>query len=356
MPNRALPFSMQRQTQSNWCWAANAASISLFYNPHSGATQCEVACQCLDRGDCCNPNVPSACNVPYYLTDALEATGNFKQYIGNPILMPAIETEINGGWLIGVRIGWRDGGGHFVTIYGYNYPNANNFVYVADPIYGNSYISLANFTSNYQNAGDWTDTYLTTGQANNMLQFEKLNESLIERAREMAPPDILWESADLSPKGRDTSRQMAHKLYNINLDSLKGGNGVVFEVSGTRVFDRDKQKDNFIFEFANTFKGTDVSRILFGDKYARHYYKVFSELNESYRSISENYTISVVRLPALKVDAVWLHTDSSVDDIFIPLFTNDFLQADMRYTWQEFIGLLKENAKNARLYDDKMGG
>ncbi|MEX2552467.1 MAG: hypothetical protein WD627_05655 [Actinomycetota bacterium] len=37
-----LPFDMQLQTQSNWCWAATAASVSLYYWPWSGWTQCKV--------------------------------------------------------------------------------------------------------------------------------------------------------------------------------------------------------------------------------------------------------------------------------------------------------------------------
>lgn len=36
-------FSMQHQQQSNWCWAATATSVALFYQPASGWTQCQVA-------------------------------------------------------------------------------------------------------------------------------------------------------------------------------------------------------------------------------------------------------------------------------------------------------------------------
>ena len=49
-----LPFTMQVQTQSNWCWAATATSVSLFYTSSSTWTQCTVANGELNLTDCCS--------------------------------------------------------------------------------------------------------------------------------------------------------------------------------------------------------------------------------------------------------------------------------------------------------------
>src|SRR5260370_26671301 len=68
-----MSFSVQRQLQSNWCWAAVAASIADYYDPNTTETQCTIANRCLKRTDCsttvgrCAPN--SACNQPHWLSN-----------------------------------------------------------------------------------------------------------------------------------------------------------------------------------------------------------------------------------------------------------------------------------------------
>lgn len=356
MTNRSLVFTLQTQLQTNWCWVANAASISLFYNPASGFTQCKVACETLGRADCCNSKVPSGCNIPYLLDEALSITDNLKQFIQKPIPLTEIITEIDHQWIVGVRIGWRSGGGHFVSIYGYNNLGANSFVYVADPIYGRSYMALIDFTENYLNDGNWTHTYLTKGK-DSMLHFNKVDESMIERAMAMVSPDVVMDFDNLNDPQRE-SGLMGHDIYNINIDSLKGGNNISFDLVGTRFIKKDNHGDDFIFEFSGTDKKRDLSRIIFGDQYARNYYTVVESLRENFKNFKVDYNVAVVRLPSLKVEAVWLRkNDDMVDSYFIPLFTNDFLDAEIRYSIHEFFELLRENSSNSKLYDnDRMGG
>jgi hypothetical protein len=80
--SKQLSFDMQMQTQSNWCWAATATSVSRFYWFLSTWTQCQVANAELERSDCCNSNVPGACNVPWFLDRALTRTNNFVSITG----------------------------------------------------------------------------------------------------------------------------------------------------------------------------------------------------------------------------------------------------------------------------------
>ena len=60
-----LPFNMEHQTQTNWCWAATSKSVSYFYasllNPWS---QCKIASAELSQ-TCCTSPVPGPCNVPW---------------------------------------------------------------------------------------------------------------------------------------------------------------------------------------------------------------------------------------------------------------------------------------------------
>jgi len=131
----ALPFNMQPQTQSNWCWAATSTSVSIFYYTASTWTQCKVANGELGHTDCCNSPVPSPCNVPWYLDRALQRTGNFQSMVTGPITFASINGEISGGRPVGVRIGWSGGGGHFVVIYGCSRVGAVEYVDIDDPIY-----------------------------------------------------------------------------------------------------------------------------------------------------------------------------------------------------------------------------
>src|ERR1022692_1174536 len=68
---RSLGFTIKAQTESNWCWAATATSVSHFYWWASPWTQCKVACAELNLTTCCQSPSSDACNVSGYLQTAL---------------------------------------------------------------------------------------------------------------------------------------------------------------------------------------------------------------------------------------------------------------------------------------------
>src|SRR5262245_45830687 len=103
--SKQLTFNMEAQTQSNWCWAATATSVSHFYWVLSNWTQCRVANAELQLTGCCNSPVPAPCNVPWYLDRALTRTQNFVSVTG-PVTFSQIRTEIDAGRPVGARIGW----------------------------------------------------------------------------------------------------------------------------------------------------------------------------------------------------------------------------------------------------------
>jgi len=150
----SLNFSMQPQTQSNWCWAAVSASVGNYYGTGSW-TQCNVANAELNRNSCCNQ--PGPCNVYGYLDSALRTTRSFANMSQGSIQLSAIENQINMGRPIGVRVAWYGGGAHFNTIYGTN----GNYLLIADSIYGYSTRALNSFPRSYNGGGNWTNTYFT---------------------------------------------------------------------------------------------------------------------------------------------------------------------------------------------------
>lgn len=164
-----VDFTMQAQTQSNWCWAAAATSTSRYYIPTSQWMQCTVANAALPRTDCCpnpvsNP-VPTPCNVPFYLETALGVTGNFVSMTG-PISDAAIIAELEAGRPIAARVQWEGGGGHAVVIAEYQDLMGEQKVGVADPFYGYEFNFISSFRyGGYQGSGTWTHTYFTQAPA-----------------------------------------------------------------------------------------------------------------------------------------------------------------------------------------------
>ena len=154
-------FSMQHQQQSNWCWAATATSVALFYEPASGWTQCKVANSELGRTDCCGTGASGACNVYGFLDQALTVVGRLDHWVGGTATVAQIETEVTFARPLGIRVAWSGGGAHFLCIMGQYGVGGVDYVTVDDPIYGRSDVNYTTLQTAYQGSGSWTHTYYT---------------------------------------------------------------------------------------------------------------------------------------------------------------------------------------------------
>ena len=156
----SLAFAMQKQQQTNWCWAAVSASVARFYRPATPwARQCRVASRELGQTCCPAGARPGVCNVPWYLERALARVKHLQHWANGTATLPQSQGEISTGRPLGARVGWAAGGGHFVVLSGFS--TAGNLVTVDDPIYGRSTLPLATFQSSYQGSGTWAHTYWT---------------------------------------------------------------------------------------------------------------------------------------------------------------------------------------------------
>jgi hypothetical protein len=157
----SMPFLMQRQLQANWCWAAVAASTSRYYLPATTWSQCRVACTELGNENCCDDPTPLQCNVDWYLDRGLTTTGNLQTWAAGQLAFSSVKAEVNAKRATGFRIGWTDGGGHFVVISGYSDNGILQTVDVKDPWFGDSVIPFDVFLSSYQSNGSCTHYYFT---------------------------------------------------------------------------------------------------------------------------------------------------------------------------------------------------
>jgi len=164
MPN-PLPFFMQHQEQTNWCWAAVSVSIANYFStpgPSGGPwRQCDVANAELGQSTCCSNGSTSDCNQDWYLDRALTRVSHLAGPVTPaPESFTYVQLEITAQRPVGVRIGWYGGGGHFVAVTGYDDTNGAQQVDIEDPWYGPSTYDYGSFVSAYQSgAGQWTHTY-----------------------------------------------------------------------------------------------------------------------------------------------------------------------------------------------------
>jgi hypothetical protein len=165
-PSLQLNFTVQRQTQDQWCWAALAASIAAYYEPASTATQCLLANWAFGQTTCCIDGSTPSCNQPSSPGGAIDHLHCLFGATGR-IGFGDVRNQIVASKPIGIRILWSEGSasvGHALSIYGYgagNQPADQTTIDISDPWYGESVVNFQNFPANYHAGEAWTHTYLT---------------------------------------------------------------------------------------------------------------------------------------------------------------------------------------------------
>lgn len=158
--SKALPQFMETQTQTNWCWAANGASVGNFYWGAGTYTQCAIANTAMNTTTCCSD--PAGCNQYGYLDKALQAAKSYNYMATGTTTYANIQSQINDDRPVGTRVEWNGGGAHFMMITGYD--DDGDKINIQDPWYGSSTIAFNSYAGSYQAGGTWTHTYYTKKQ------------------------------------------------------------------------------------------------------------------------------------------------------------------------------------------------
>jgi hypothetical protein len=153
---KKLNFAIQKQEQTEWCWAAVSASIRGFYSPGGALRQCEVVNQMLLRQDCCDN--PSSCNTQFNLKLTLEELRHLQQNDPGQPDFGRVVTEIDTGQPLAVKIRWDGGGNHFVVVYGFT---DDGKVHVADPMHPTDSVIVTFNNFVYKDIGHWDESYFT---------------------------------------------------------------------------------------------------------------------------------------------------------------------------------------------------
>jgi len=163
-PSIVVNFQMDYQEEDQWCWAAASKSVCNFYDPNNNWTQCLIVGVALQNNNCCSQRFQ--CNRANVLETPLQIVRCYRT-TAQPLSYQEIEHELNNGNVICARIGWRPRGGHFVSIYGCSTNNGIEYLYVGDPWFGDTIVTMQEFAQSYKNNGFWTHAYLTAN--NNVL-------------------------------------------------------------------------------------------------------------------------------------------------------------------------------------------
>lgn len=346
----SLPFNMQPQTQSNWCWAATSTSVSHFYFWASPWTQCKVANGELSRTDCCNSPVPTPCNVPWYLDRALQRTSNFASMVNGTIGYSAILAELKAGRVIGARIGWSGGGGHFMVIHGCSQIGGTEYVDIDDPIFGKSHITLAAFTNSYQGSGHWTHTYYTKRWPTLKIKLPLLEARLADLIREARPLLALKQGeASLAPKPNVTLA-VPHDVFVIGLnDLIERDDPTPQKPSSLRVFEVEDGRNRAVFDLTPPDQGTPQVQSMSNDPATvEALQRGLAEAQRIAEQGDAEPELRFVRIPALYVEAFWLHYPDKARDVVIPVKAPFLLPSHQPISAQQFFARLREAARERR--------
>jgi hypothetical protein len=358
--NQELTFDIQRQQGDNWCWAAVTASVSYFYDNGTAWTQCTIACTRLNKNDCCPPRNGNPCDVQNRLDLALQITGNFiDPLLDYPLRFADVQQQIDSRKVVGARIQWANGFGHFVALHGYNDTTAINYLYVADPIFGKNIVNFDTFIRNYQQSGSsWTHSYLTKSAGLNMLQFTAINDNILKAATEVNPLHAKpWHDPIRRHIRLSGFIIIPHQIFLVDFQSLKAGGEPRIVSEGLRVIDNRERGKPCIDDFNND-EIPVLQRIIHDPQYVDPYIEVLHKIIRRLRRRKYLYSIRLIRQPELKMEAFWLHReDNTGRDEFIPYITTSLMRFDEVYARHNFFRILSEAASNKELLaDDLMGG
>jgi hypothetical protein len=358
--SKQLAFNMEAQPQSNWCWAATAKSVSHFYWFFSPWTQCKIVNAELGRSDCCNSTVPSPCNEPWYLDRALTRTNNYVSMTG-AVTFDQVRAEIDAGRPVGARIGWSGNGGHFMVIYGYSHVfiTGQSYFDIDDPIYGKSHLRVSEFSSNYQGSGTWTHTYFTKSYFKLPIKVLYPKPKILERIWEERPMLRLktLDAPSLDPRelvsDRDASIGMAHRVFNVGLDSLTSDRPA-FQPVGLRVYETVGDTPKAFYDVTDD----DDPRVMSMSASAQHLEPLAQALSQALTLAEQRpqeTEVRLLRVPALNFEGLWLAGDTEDGDQIVPLRPVGRLAVNQPVPLREAIAALREAARPLQKMDDTMG-
>lgn len=352
--SHVLNFNMEAQTQSNWCWAATSKSISVFYatfrNPW---TQCKIASDELGL-TCCTSPVPGPCNLPWYLDRALTRTQNFVELKG-VMTWENVKTEIDKGLVVGTRIGWSGGGGHFMAIYGVSKVLNTKYFHIDDPIYGKSVLTVSQFSNNYQGSGSWTHSYITKKHFYFMwIKDLVFRAELLKPIPEMRPLlRMQHPQLNLEKSAAEIELSFPHHTYVVSLKDIGREVKLPLEPASLRVIEFDNKTPVALYDLSTRAEQPEMLQVQTDSAYMNRIEQGMEQLKRSTADSKVPGELRLLKFPALNIEALWLHGDVKNADRYYLI--RHFEHADAVLDEKNFYDLVRKLKADVEKQDDLMG-
>lgn len=279
--------------------------------------------------------------------------------VSGTISFAQIQTEINAGRPIGVRTAWRGGGAHFLCIIGYALISNVPYVYLDDPIYGPSFTTLSNFTTNYRGSGTWTHTYFTERPPFTMnLKLPELKHNIADAIRNIRPI-VFPESIEKSAGGEKETQAVTlpHHVFVMGLNEVAKGK-LSKDKGYMRVVEAADSHIKALYDVDDNGTAAEVRNIVHEGSQLTDMQEVLDIVAEETDKNKKEVEMHFIDIPALYVEAVWLNYDGKDKDVFIPTRTIGDFVAKKAYSNKDFMKLLQEAAAKIpdMKDDDAIGG
>lgn len=149
-----------------------------------------------------------------------------------------------------------------------------------------------------------------------------------------------------------TNFGLAHETFATDISSLREPGIPLPERTGLRVIEVDDNAFSFIYDI-HEGSGTQMFR---DEAFSADYEQAFEIIAESDRP-EFNYTVQTLRIPALYIDALWLHVKGHPSrDKFIPVLSIPGLEKHRVYDRNGFFSIVRDAAQNVVPGDELSGG
>lgn len=153
-------YMIDKQLQSNWCWAAITASLARFYKKNDFADQTKLVSTILSNGYCCNGKGCGMCNRPWYVGEALDHVGILRNAIPYPVSQEALIRELACNRPVVVVIKWQQSAtGHILVVSGFT--RSRQFLTWDSRGPGMRLLSFSDLCTGYEGKSLWVNTFFT---------------------------------------------------------------------------------------------------------------------------------------------------------------------------------------------------
>jgi hypothetical protein len=278
-----------------------------------------------------------------------------------------VRDEIDRGRPVGARIGWNNGGGHFVVIYGYSRIGGTEYFDIDDSLNGKSHLSVTVFSSSYQGTGMWTHTYFTKGYFRLPIKVEIASEPILHSIVEVRPLLNLKREMPGRSEVQDPTEEwraslgMTHRMYSLGLEPLTSERQPRPEPIGLRVYEVADDKPRAFFDVTDD-EQPQVQQMSASKKHLEPFTRGLEEALSTVERSDQECELRLFRVPALNFEALWISYENGNDsegqatDSLVPLHGVGRLTPYQTVSFDRAMDALREAARSLAEMDDTTGG